>query len=101
MPVEKPIKQQEPPHRSGAGTNWFGLLQPLTQRANRGKWWLLKEYNTAAQAWDAQGNLTKREVRIPHPDHDWEFASRKGDLFGIYRGPKQGKKLNRKAKGRR
>lgn len=82
------IEFREPgPPRSTTGGAWLSTLTPLLK--NKGRWAMVKEFDSPEQAHTAAGNLRKRKVRIPEPEHDWSFASRGCEVFAIYRGPKK------------
>lgn len=87
---QKPIiivKDPPPPRRGGAGV-WSSILMEVVRL--RGKYCMVKEFDSPEQTQAAQKNLSGRKVQIPYPDHDWTFAARDCELFAIYRGPKRG-----------
>ena len=76
----------EIPIKAGGGTRWAQILVPLTRSGGIGRPALVKTCATPEQAQDAQGNLSKRNVRIPQPDGDWSFYSRGCEVYAIFRG---------------
>lgn len=75
-----------PPARRAAGGKYIEVLAQLL--TNRSRWAMVMEFDTPDKAAAAQRNLHQRKVRIPQPDHLWEFAARGCELFAVYRGPK-------------
>lgn len=77
------------------GTSWASVLAPLVKHPER--WALVREFDTAKQAMDAQSNLHRRLVNIPQPNDEWSFAARGCELYACYRGRK---KLQRSSSAR-
>lgn len=92
-PVDE-IEFKDPPPAGRAGRRWTTILVPLLK--HKGRWAMVATFDTPEGAQGAQSNCNKRKVRIPEPDHIWEFAARGCELYAIYRGPKVGVPLNRK-----
>jgi hypothetical protein len=74
------VTWKDPPPRTGgkgiAGI-WLKALAPLLEEP--GRWALVKSFESQQAAGSCAQSLAKRRVQIPHPDHEWEFVSRKSD----------------------
>lgn len=70
-------------------TNWNAVLMVVVGRP--GTWAKVYDAENPEQAYNAVKNLNKREINIPYPDHLWSFASRMGQVFAKYDGPKRGR----------
>lgn len=86
----EPQFRDPPPRGSQSGGRWLETLTPLLK--HKGRWAMVKEFDSPEAAHDAQSNLTSGRIKIPQPDHDWSFSARQCELFAIYRGPRRGKK---------
>jgi len=82
----------------GSGVAWTSILAPLLKHPH--KWALIREFDSPQKAMDTRGNLHRRLVNIPKPDHDWVFAARGAELYACYKGPKR-KKESSSARVRR
>lgn len=91
-PQQKPVHKELPPKNNTYGGSWINQLLPLTQRANRGHYFLVYTFDSPTKATSAQKNMTGRNVHIPFPDHDWTFNARGCELYAIYRGAKRPKR---------
>jgi hypothetical protein len=91
------IEFREPgPPKSASQGAWLPTLTPLLK--HKGRWAMVKEFDSPVKAHDTAGNLRKRKVRIPEPTHDWGFAARGCELFAIYRGPTRPQRTRAKTK---
>jgi hypothetical protein len=81
----------------GRYSPWAERLTPLVRAPRR--WAEVWTADTPYQAQDAVSNLNRRKVQIPHPDHDWQFASRGCLVFAMYGGPgrRSGRRVKRNA----
>lgn len=95
---EEVVFIDEIPPKRGGGTSWSHILLPLTKRGGIGRPALVKVCDTPQQAIDAQGNLRKRNVKIPFPDGNWEFYSRGCDVYAIFKGRVPPKAVRTKTK---
>jgi len=68
----------------GGGITWSTRLQPLLKKPN--VWALVYLADKPDSAYSMQGNLHRRIVAIPEPEHEWEFAARGCEVYAIYRG---------------
>ena len=83
-----PVDDLPPPDRAHKRL-WEYRLQPLVE--NPGQWFLIK---TGKGSESAVNNLRNRQVKIPYPDHEWQFAVRTVDgvkhAYGRYLGERDG-----------
>jgi len=78
-----------PEKRSGETGRWASRLLPLLKHP--GRWALIYTCEHPEQANKLQSNLHSRQVLIPEPTHEWQFAARGCEVYAIYRGRKRGK----------
>jgi hypothetical protein len=78
------IERRDPPPKMHRYGSWTQSLDPLLK--DPGVWYMIRSCDTPLQAQEAQSNLTKRQVNIPQPDHDWVFSARGCEVFAIYHG---------------
>jgi hypothetical protein len=78
---------EELPARGGQ-SGWTNQLLPLLSRP--GVWARIWVFETPDQAYKLQSNLYRRKVKVPEPDHVWEFAARGCEVYAVYRGRKRG-----------
>lgn len=74
----------ELPARFHGGTSWANRLMPLLDKPN--VWARVQIFDVPEQAYKAQSNLQQRQVKIPEPEHVWEFAARGCEVYAVYRG---------------
>lgn len=85
--------------RSGNRAGWTNQLLPLLKRP--GVWARIWVFETPDQAYSLQSNLHQRLVKIPEPEHVWEFAARGCEVYAIYRGRKRGSSASVRRANRR
>jgi hypothetical protein len=84
-PAEELIEFRDlPPRGQRQGVAWHYLLEPLLKRP--GQWARIHIAESPDQAMNAQHNLHRRNVTIPMPAGDWEFASRGCEVYAKYKG---------------
>ena len=81
------IEKREPPPKMHRYGSWVAALDPLLK--DPGVWYMVRACDNPLRAQEAQSNLTKRQVNIPEPDHDWGFAARGSEVFAIYHGKRR------------
>lgn len=86
--------------RAGGQQGWTNQLLPLLSRPN--VWARIWVFDNPEQAYKLQSNLHRRQVKIPEPEHVWEFSARGCEVYAIYRGRKRSSSAGvRRANSRR
>ena len=99
--MAKPLRKDQeiefvpelPPKGGGETGRWANHLLPLLE--NPHQWALVFTCNNVIQANKLQSNLHSRQVLIPEPYHEWQFAARGCEVFAIYRGKKNNASIRR------
>ncbi len=66
-----PVPAGPPPVKRGREPVWVKKLRPLVEHP--GQWFIVK---AGPGSHSTANNLRRRQVNIPHPDHEWEFVAR-------------------------
>jgi hypothetical protein len=74
---------EDVPPKAGGGT-WVNRLLPLLSKPN--VWARIWVYENPDPAYKLQSNLQSRQVKIPEPEHVWDFAARGCEVYAVYRG---------------
>lgn len=90
------VKEVPPRMHSAVSGGWSNHLMPLLSKP--GVWARIWVYDSPEPAYKLQSNMHARKVKIPEPEHEWEFAARGCEVYAIYRGRKRGRASVRRAK---
>jgi hypothetical protein len=77
---------EDPPDRNSERQLWLTRLNVLVE--NKGHWALIADYpaKEKSRAHQLRSSLHRRRYAVPHPDHVWEFVTRKGKVYARYVG---------------
>lgn len=84
-----PIREDPPKPNTPVGI-WVERLEPLLE--SPGEWFRVHETKSRNYATSSVSELRQRNLKIPLPDHEWEFTARGHRVYARYMGkPRKGK----------